>query len=234
MTKAELVDKMAKDAGISKVAATAALGSFMDGVVKALKKKDGKVTLVGFGTFSKGRRKARKPKKLRRSDIARLTKSDLIDQHMAVHGLLEQAQEDAELFRHERDEAHKRLTARGRKVREYAAQPKLQGERLVDALDKKPELLREVMALLLDKGFVAGPWLMTSGTGTEYVRPTLTGPFQHAEAAMVKVDRTSMWAWEVWTPGRSDVFGSADGYSDHAEAQAEADEALTRAGWVLL
>jgi len=60
MTKAELVDKMANDAGISKVAAAAALGSFMDGVVKTLKKKDGKVTLVGFGTFSKGRRKARK------------------------------------------------------------------------------------------------------------------------------------------------------------------------------
>jgi DNA-binding protein HU-beta len=60
MTKAELVDKMAKDAGISKVAASAALSSFMEGIAKALKKKDGKVTLVGFGTFSKTRRKARK------------------------------------------------------------------------------------------------------------------------------------------------------------------------------
>ena len=60
MTKAELVDKMAKDAGISKVAASAALNSFMSSVTKALKKKDGKVTLVGFGTFSKVRRKARK------------------------------------------------------------------------------------------------------------------------------------------------------------------------------
>lgn len=60
MTKAELVDKMAADAGISKVAAAAALNSFTDGVSKALKKKDGKVTLVGFGTFSKVRRKARK------------------------------------------------------------------------------------------------------------------------------------------------------------------------------
>jgi len=29
-------------------------------VTKALKKKDGKVTLVGFGTFSKAHRKARK------------------------------------------------------------------------------------------------------------------------------------------------------------------------------
>ena len=60
MTKAELVEKMAKDAGISKVAAATALSSFMDGVSKSLKKKEGKVTLVGFGTFSKARRKARK------------------------------------------------------------------------------------------------------------------------------------------------------------------------------
>jgi DNA-binding protein HU-beta len=60
MTKAELVEKMAKDAGISKVAASLALDSFMGSVTKALKKKDGKVTLVGFGTFQKVRRKARK------------------------------------------------------------------------------------------------------------------------------------------------------------------------------
>jgi len=60
MTKAELVEKMAKDAGISKVAAATALNSFMEGVSKSLKKKEGKVTLVGFGTFSKVRRKARK------------------------------------------------------------------------------------------------------------------------------------------------------------------------------
>ncbi len=60
MTKAELVEKASKDAKISKVAAAAALNSFMEGVTKALKKKNGKVTLVGFGTFQKVRRKARK------------------------------------------------------------------------------------------------------------------------------------------------------------------------------
>ncbi len=60
MTKAELIEIMAKDAGICKAAAGKALSSFVDGVTKALKKKDGKVTLVGFGTFSKSRRKARK------------------------------------------------------------------------------------------------------------------------------------------------------------------------------
>ncbi len=60
MTKAELVDMMAKDAKISKVAAANALNSFMANITKALKKKEGKVTLVGFGTFAKIRRKARK------------------------------------------------------------------------------------------------------------------------------------------------------------------------------
>jgi DNA-binding protein HU-beta len=60
MTKAELIDQMAKDSKISKVAAAAVLDSFMENVGKTLKKKDGKVTLVGFGTFMKARQKARK------------------------------------------------------------------------------------------------------------------------------------------------------------------------------
>jgi DNA-binding protein HU-beta len=60
MTKAELIEKMAKDAGITKAAAGEALDSFMDGVTKALKKRNGKVTLVGFGTFRKVYRKTRK------------------------------------------------------------------------------------------------------------------------------------------------------------------------------
>jgi DNA-binding protein HU-beta len=60
MTKAELIEKIANDADITKVAASTALQSFLEGVTKALKKKDGKVTLVGFGTFSKVHRKARK------------------------------------------------------------------------------------------------------------------------------------------------------------------------------
>ena len=59
MTKAELVEKLAKDAKISKAAAGKALDSFVGSVTKALKKKDGKITLTGFGTFSKVRRKAR-------------------------------------------------------------------------------------------------------------------------------------------------------------------------------
>ena len=60
MTKTELIEKMAEDASISKAAAAKALNSFTDSVTKALKKKNGKVTLVGFGTFKKVYRKARK------------------------------------------------------------------------------------------------------------------------------------------------------------------------------
>jgi DNA-binding protein HU-beta len=59
MTKADIVDQIAQDAGITKAAAIAAVESFIDGITKTLKKKDGKVTLTGFGTFSKSRRKAR-------------------------------------------------------------------------------------------------------------------------------------------------------------------------------
>ena len=58
MNKADLIDKIAEDAGISKKDATAAIDSFTDAVTKTLKKGD-KVTLVGFGTFSVSRRAAR-------------------------------------------------------------------------------------------------------------------------------------------------------------------------------
>jgi len=59
MTKADLIEKMASDADISKAAAGKALDSFIDGIKKTLKKGD-KITLVGFGTFSVSKRAARK------------------------------------------------------------------------------------------------------------------------------------------------------------------------------
>jgi len=58
MNKQELIDAMAEAAGISKVAAKAALEAFTDNVTKSLK-KGGKVALVGWGTFSVSARKAR-------------------------------------------------------------------------------------------------------------------------------------------------------------------------------
>lgn len=58
MTKAELIEVMAKEADISKVAATAALEAYVTAVTKELK-KNGKLGLVGFGTFTVIKRKAR-------------------------------------------------------------------------------------------------------------------------------------------------------------------------------
>ena len=58
MNKGELVDKIAKDAKISKVQSSNALNAALDNVLSTLK-KGSKVTLVGFGTFSVSSRKAR-------------------------------------------------------------------------------------------------------------------------------------------------------------------------------
>ena len=78
MTKAELTAKMANDAGITKAAAGKALNSFMEGVTKALKKKDGKVTLVGFGTLSKIRRKARKGRNPQTGDVIKIKAKNVV------------------------------------------------------------------------------------------------------------------------------------------------------------
>lgn len=58
MNKSELVEQMAKAAGISKAAAEKALTGATTAITKTLK-KGGKVTLVGFGTFSVVKRAAR-------------------------------------------------------------------------------------------------------------------------------------------------------------------------------
>jgi DNA-binding protein HU-beta len=58
MTKAELVAKIADDAGLTKVQAEKALASFMAATTAALKAGD-KITLTGFGTFSAVNRAAR-------------------------------------------------------------------------------------------------------------------------------------------------------------------------------
>jgi DNA-binding protein HU-beta len=74
MTKAELIEKMAKDVDVSKTAAGKALDSFIDGVKKSLKKGD-KVTLVGFGTFSVSKRGARKGRNPRTGETIKIKAS---------------------------------------------------------------------------------------------------------------------------------------------------------------
>ncbi|TAN45630.1 MAG: HU family DNA-binding protein [Nitrospirae bacterium] len=59
MTKAELIEKVAKDAGLSKAAAGKAIDAATD-AIKASLKKGQAVVLVGFGSFKISKRKARK------------------------------------------------------------------------------------------------------------------------------------------------------------------------------
>lgn len=58
MNKHDVVEKIAKDAGITKTTAAAAVRSLIDAVTKSLKKGD-RVSFVGFGTFKTASRKAR-------------------------------------------------------------------------------------------------------------------------------------------------------------------------------
>jgi DNA-binding protein HU-beta len=58
MTKTEIVEQMAQDAGISKAVAETALRSALDSVSNSLAKGQ-EVMIVGFGTFSVAGRAAR-------------------------------------------------------------------------------------------------------------------------------------------------------------------------------
>ena len=58
MNKAQMIDHIAQSADLSKAAAARALDAMVE-AVKATLKKNGSVTLVGFGTFQVSKRKAR-------------------------------------------------------------------------------------------------------------------------------------------------------------------------------
>ena len=60
MNKAEFIDAIAAKAGMTKVESKKALDAMMAIAKAELKKKDGKIGLVGFGTLSTATRKARK------------------------------------------------------------------------------------------------------------------------------------------------------------------------------
>ena len=81
MNKTELVAAIADKAGLSKKDAEKAVKAFTDVVGAELKKKNGKVQLVGFGTFAVTERKARdgrnpqtgKPMKIKASKAPKFT-----------------------------------------------------------------------------------------------------------------------------------------------------------------
>ncbi|MGQ9668917.1 HU family DNA-binding protein [Desulfosoma sp.] len=77
MTKADLISRMADEAGITKAAAEKALNSFVDAVADSLAKGD-KVTLVGFGTFSVAERAEREGRNPRTGESIKILASKTI------------------------------------------------------------------------------------------------------------------------------------------------------------
>ena len=59
MTKEEFIEDIAKDTNMTKEKAATALNAILEGIQNALAGDEGKISLVGFGTFSKVHRKAR-------------------------------------------------------------------------------------------------------------------------------------------------------------------------------
>lgn len=59
MNRAELVEAITKQTGVSKKDTEAVIKAFVETTQKTVAKADGKVTLIGFGTFEVSKRKAR-------------------------------------------------------------------------------------------------------------------------------------------------------------------------------
>jgi DNA-binding protein HU-beta len=59
MNKSELIEQLAKEAGITKTEARSALQSILESMSQELGKEKGRVTLQGFGSFSAHERKPR-------------------------------------------------------------------------------------------------------------------------------------------------------------------------------
>ncbi|MBI1779914.1 MAG: HU family DNA-binding protein [Sphingobacteriales bacterium] len=71
MNKADLIAKISEDTGITKTQANDALDSFIEAVTKTLK-GGGKVTLVGFGTFTVSKRSARNGRNPKTGEIIKI------------------------------------------------------------------------------------------------------------------------------------------------------------------
>ena len=73
MNKQDVVAKIAKDTGMTKTAASAAIESLIDGVTRSLKRGDS-VSFVGFGTFKISQRKARTARNPRTGEPIKIPK----------------------------------------------------------------------------------------------------------------------------------------------------------------
>jgi DNA-binding protein HU-beta len=71
MTKAELIDRIASSAKLTKADASRTLDATLNAISSTLKKGQ-KVTLVGFGTFSVSKRKARQGRNPRTGEVIKI------------------------------------------------------------------------------------------------------------------------------------------------------------------
>ena len=76
MNKTEMIEHIAQQADLSKASAGRALEAFIQGVQSALRKGDA-VTLVGFGTFTVGKRAARTGRNPRTGDEIRIAEAQV-------------------------------------------------------------------------------------------------------------------------------------------------------------
>jgi len=77
MNKTELIDAMAADAGVSKAAAKKALESFLGNVGSTLK-GGGRVSLVGFGSWSVSKRAAREGRNPRTGETIKIAEKNVV------------------------------------------------------------------------------------------------------------------------------------------------------------
>ena len=78
MNKAELIDIIATKAGLTKVDAKRALDAFVGATTEELKKKDGRVSLVGFGSFTVAKRAARTGRNPKNGDAIEIAAKNVV------------------------------------------------------------------------------------------------------------------------------------------------------------
>ncbi|MDA9121357.1 HU family DNA-binding protein [Flavobacteriales bacterium] len=78
MNKAELIDIIATKAGLSKVDAKRALDAFVGATTEELKKKDGRISLVGFGSFTVAKRAARTGRNPKNGDAIEIAAKNVV------------------------------------------------------------------------------------------------------------------------------------------------------------
>lgn len=77
MTKKELIERIAENAGLTKKAAEIALNSVLEGIEESLI-NEGKMSFIGFGTFEVRERAAREGKNPKTGEVIQIAASKTV------------------------------------------------------------------------------------------------------------------------------------------------------------